>query len=745
MSGHRGIRDTRNVWNVIATVACLALGRASAEAKAFVLPHVLEVSGRITETQFTFDTSLFMTYTPTLTTPTSDASVSLYLYDSATGKPFSSGGAEVCAPCTFDLSATDRTAQLDLEDVIFPEGGSAQKGAKVGFGVFVVSGADPDGVAIQGFVVNSHSGPFDLSVFGFDPVPIDVAAITIGPAPTNEPRRVFVLPHVLEASGRVSSTPFTFDTQIFATYVGGLPGALESGDPGTPGPTSASVDIYLRDDATDGPLLTVEGTVVCNPCQLALDSAARKVSFSVEQAFANAGGRMPASLTGHAVAVVKGDIPNVAVSGFVTNSHTSAFDLSACVVQPDVVDGSDHSKDPGAPPSPRRVLVLPHVLEASGRITDTQFTFDTQIFATYSSGIVPGTVEGSASLELYLLDNGTGEALRSLQGQDVCNPCAYDFGPGLARKASISIDDLILARGGFASKAPSCRAVIVVGGADPDGVSVQGFVVNSHSSALDLSIATIEPQPLRRDPDSPPAETRRVLVLPHVLEASGRITNTQFTFDTSLFMDYTPGKGASPGAQVDLYLLDSSTGAPLKSKNSSDVCAPCAYTLGSGSSSSRTVSLEEVILAAGGLASDVTEAFVVADVTGDADGVAIQGFVVNAHTGPFDLAVFGFDPVPIAAAAIVRKPVFVRGDANGDGALDLSDAIASLSYLFTGGEAPGCLKAADANGKDGVDISDPIHLLGFLFLGGAGPAAPFPECGSEPEESDLSCESYSRC
>ena len=40
---------------------------------------------------------------------------------------------------------------------------------------------------------------------------------------------------------------------------------------------------------------------------------------------------------------------------------------------------------------------------------------------------------------------------------------------------------------------------------------------------------------------------------------------------------------------------------------------------------------------------------------------------------------------------------FVRGDSNGDGAIDIADAIAVLSYLFAGGRALDCDDAADVN------------------------------------------------
>ena len=39
----------------------------------------------------------------------------------------------------------------------------------LGFGVMVLGGADPDNVNSHEFVVNSHVGAFDLSVFGFSP------------------------------------------------------------------------------------------------------------------------------------------------------------------------------------------------------------------------------------------------------------------------------------------------------------------------------------------------------------------------------------------------------------------------------------------------------------------------------------------------------------------------------------------------------------------------------------------------
>jgi len=82
---------------------------------------------------------------------------------------------------------------------------------------------------------------------------------------------------------------------------------------------------------------------------------------------------------------------------------------------------------------------------------------------------------------------------------------------------------------------------------------------------------------------------------------------------------------------------------------------------------------------------------------------------------------------PIASAGFSQ--LFVRGNANGDRAVDLSDAVSVLEFLFLGGPAAEPLEAADVDSSGGVDVSDPIYLLNFLFLGGAKPERPFPEPG----------------
>lgn len=91
------------------------------------------------------------------------------------------------------------------------------------------------------------------------------------------------------------------------------------------------------------------------------------------------------------------------------------------------------------------------------------------------------------------------------------------------------------------------------------------------------------------------------------------------------------------------------------------------------------------------------------------------------------------------------KLPFSRGDANGDGGLDVSDPIFLLTALFLGGPQPPCDDAADADNDGEESLTDAIFVLRFLYLQGPEPPPPFPGCGLEPGEDDLSCKEYAAC
>ena len=73
---------------------------------------------------------------------------------------------------------------------------------------------------------------------------------------------------------------------------------------------------------------------------------------------------------------------------------------------------------------------------------------------------------------------------------------------------------------------------------------------------------------------------------------------------------------------------------------------------------------------------------------------------------------------------------FTRGDADASGAINITDGIFILNFLFLGGPDPTCTAAGDADASGVINITDGIFVLNFLFLGGPNPPAPHPDCGA---------------
>ena len=107
-----------------------------------------------------------------------------------------------------------------------------------------------------------------------------------------------------------------------------------------------------------------------------------------------------------------------------------------------------------------------------------------------------------------------------------------------------------------------------------------------------------------------------------------------------------------------------------------------------------------------------------------ANTVSPQG---NLATEPLDVSI---DLLPQA--------LFIRGDSNGDGRVDLSDALSVLFYLFGGG-ARLCEEAANANNDSHLDLTDAVFILERLFLVPQAFPKPYPDCGNDPALPSLSC------
>lgn len=113
-----------------------------------------------------------------------------------------------------------------------------------------------------------------------------------------------------------------------------------------------------------------------------------------------------------------------------------------------------------------------------------------------------------------------------------------------------------------------------------------------------------------------------------------------------------------------------------------------------------------------------------------------RGFVradrlVDAHTtAPYQWTDFG------------GGADFIRGDANDDGTVDLTDAVSLLEFLFLGTRELNCRDAGNSNGDGDVDVTDGINILNKLFVGTGEIPAPYPGCG---EANLLGCDKYENC
>lgn len=83
---------------------------------------------------------------------------------------------------------------------------------------------------------------------------------------------------------------------------------------------------------------------------------------------------------------------------------------------------------------------------------------------------------------------------------------------------------------------------------------------------------------------------------------------------------------------------------------------------------------------------------------------------------------------------------FIRGDVNQDGRVDVSDPVSVLLYLFLAGHDVACVAAADFDDNGAVNVTDAIFGLRFLFSQGDLPPAPYPRCGMDPTPDGLGCE-----
>ncbi len=100
----------------------------------------------------------------------------------------------------------------------------------------------------------------------------------------------------------------------------------------------------------------------------------------------------------------------------------------------------------------------------------------------------------------------------------------------------------------------------------------------------------------------------------------------------------------------------------------------------------------------------------------------------------------GQSSLPELFTVLPPAPKFIRGDANRDNAVDMSDAVRILLHLFKG-VSVSCRDALDVNDSGTLDTTDAVYLLVYFFQHGPAPNAPYPAAGSDPTTGDsLDCQ-----
>ncbi len=156
--------------------------RASGGGDALLFfPYLLERLGTISTTPYTFDTTIHLVATGSLTgqglkggAPGADktaptVTVNLYLYTNNGQPATGGGGGQVANPATFELGPATPKVSISLE-TLFLNAGGFPSSLYVGYGVLSISSGDWSDVSVEGLLINAHTGPGDLSVTPLKPV-----------------------------------------------------------------------------------------------------------------------------------------------------------------------------------------------------------------------------------------------------------------------------------------------------------------------------------------------------------------------------------------------------------------------------------------------------------------------------------------------------------------------------------------------------------------------------------------------
>lgn len=230
----------------------------------------------------------------------------------------------------------------------------------------------------------------------------------------------------------------------------------------------------------------------------------------------------------------------------------------------------------GAPMVSKAVLKSFFIASPGNTATDPHAT-DVEVLLTYTAGLAGMPSEAGTTTGLYLYDD-RGEPLTSGTGEVVCALCLFASGGAAPRRLSISIDDLILARGGFASGNQAQTGFVVLDVFDDaDHLTAEVRIRTTTATPGQPHVVATQPRDVLEDCHQA-GDAPKLFVL-STLDG----INDWGLSDWAIFNGtYTGGIGNVPsggGAILEVYLFDED-GSP--SGGQTPVCAPCSYPLGNG-------------------------------------------------------------------------------------------------------------------------------------------------------------------
>ena len=81
-------------------------------------------------------------------------------------------------------------------------------------------------------------------------------------------------------------------------------------------------------------------------------------------------------------------------------------------------------------------------------------------------------------------------------------------------------------------------------------------------------------------------------------------------------------------------------------------------------------------------------------------------------------------PLVNTSFVITIKTPLIPGDANGDGNVNISDAVAIVNYILGNASSNFVFEAADVNGDRKITISDAVGIVNIILNGSEATVAP---------------------